>query len=132
LLQQILAEDPSFGQLPAEKDIQPSLKEKDRAYSWPPGETLAARLVSKRIRQSNMKKRKYKSGSREVRQVPFDEDTFKEICKKFHVHTSISRVISRADVPLFSRAEVNMGPDGDTQPAIGQFPCTPAYDSYDC
>jgi hypothetical protein len=75
--------------------------------------------VSKSNRKSNARKSKYKGGSREVRQVPFDEDTFKEICRSFHVHTSISRVISRADVPLFSRAEVDMGPEGDTQPAIG-------------
>jgi hypothetical protein len=54
---------------------------------------------------------------REVRQLPFGANTFRDICKKFYVHASISRVINRADTPLFSRAEVKMGSEGLNGPS---------------
>lgn len=57
------------------------------------------------------------AGTREVRHLPFEADTFETICKKMHIHGSISRVISRADVPFFSRSYVEMG----GQAAIGMF-----------
>lgn len=41
-------------------------------------------------------------GSRGLRTVPFERRTFETVSRVFHVHSSISRVISRADVPVFS------------------------------
>lgn len=96
--------------------------EKDRSYSWPKGEKIAADPIGKGEGPSEGSKRNFRGGTREVRQLPFEENTFRDICKKFYVHASISRVISRADVPVFSRAEVKMGPgdsDGPSHSAIG-------------
>lgn len=66
-----------------------------------------------------------KGGKREVRQLPFDEEIFREICAKFHLHSSISRVINRADVPMFSRSMLKMGADKEAEteglPAIGKI-----------
>jgi len=77
------------------------------------GEKIAAGPVRRSEMPSEGGKPNFRGGRREVRQLPFDEDTFRDICKNFYVHASISRVISRADVPLFSRAVVNMGGDSD-------------------
>ncbi|CZR52311.1 uncharacterized protein PAC_02188 [Phialocephala subalpina] len=58
------------------------------------------------------------SGRRSVRTLPFSKDIFRLITRKFYTHTSISRAISRADIPIFSSAEIEMGePDGPTYPA---------------
>lgn len=62
-----------------------------------------------------------KGGKREVRQLPFDQITFRDICDKFFVHSSIARVISRADVPVFSRSYITMnvgGSDAVGHPAV--------------
>lgn len=88
--------------------MKDKFNENDRSYSWPIGEKIAT--DPDKVAKGD--KRDFKGGRREIRQVPFDEDTFREICKRFYVHSSISRVISRADVPLFSRAEVKMGVKG--------------------
>jgi hypothetical protein len=59
---------------------------------------------------------------RSVRTLPFSKDTFKLITKKFYTHNSIARDISRADIPVFSSAEVQMGePDGPAYPAYGKL-----------
>ncbi|KAK1723675.1 uncharacterized protein BDZ83DRAFT_580335, partial [Colletotrichum acutatum] len=47
-------------------------------------------------------------GKREVRHLPFDQNTFRDICDRFFIHSSIARVINRADVPVFSRSFVTM------------------------
>lgn len=47
-------------------------------------------------------------GDREVRQVPFTKDMFREVCQGMFVCGSIARTISRADVPVFSRASVKL------------------------
>lgn len=47
-------------------------------------------------------KAKGNSGRRDLRTLPFDFDTFKLVTQSFRTHGSISRVISRADVPFFS------------------------------
>jgi hypothetical protein len=86
------------------------------------GEKIAADPARRSEMPSAGGKNNFRGGMREVRQLPFDEDTFRHICRKFYVHASISRVISRADVPLFSRAAVNMGggdSHGPGHPAIG-------------
>ncbi|KAK1624440.1 hypothetical protein BDP81DRAFT_109316 [Colletotrichum phormii] len=62
-----------------------------------------------------------KGGKREVRQLPFDRSTFRDICDRFFIHSSIARVINRADVPVFSRSFITMkqgGPDAAGQTAI--------------
>nr|XP_036583666.1 uncharacterized protein CTRU02_06305 [Colletotrichum truncatum]KAF6792809.1 hypothetical protein CTRU02_06305 [Colletotrichum truncatum] len=51
---------------------------------------------------------KARGGKRDVRQLPFEESTFRDICKRFYVHPSIARVINRADTSVFSRSMVNM------------------------
>ncbi|KAH8802628.1 hypothetical protein F5884DRAFT_802481 [Xylogone sp. PMI_703] len=49
------------------------------------------------------------SGRRNVRTLPFSKNTFRLITSKFYTHRSIARDISRADIPVFSSAEVRMG-----------------------
>ncbi|KAH6662530.1 hypothetical protein B0J14DRAFT_570895 [Halenospora varia] len=57
-------------------------------------------------------------GRRSVRTLPFSKDVFRLVTRKFYTHSSISRAISRADIPVFSNAEIEMGePDGPTYPA---------------
>ncbi|KAK8090364.1 hypothetical protein PG997_005325 [Apiospora hydei] len=51
-------------------------------------------------------------GQRYLRTVPFSRATFRQITDGFRIHGSISTVISRADVPVFSSTQVQM--DGDT------------------
>lgn len=53
-----------------------------------------------------------KSTRRGVRTLPFSPDTFKRVAEGMHTHGSIARVISRADVPVFSADRVKM--DGKT------------------
>lgn len=61
------------------------------------------------------------SGRRSVRTLPFSQKTFRLITKKFYTHSSIARDISRADIPVFSSAEVELGePDGPAYPAYGE------------
>ncbi|KAI1503340.1 hypothetical protein F5X99DRAFT_375787 [Biscogniauxia marginata] len=47
-------------------------------------------------------------GQRDTRVLPFSRGTFETITKGFWTHNSISRVINRADMPIFSVAEVKM------------------------
>ncbi|KAI0546394.1 hypothetical protein F4679DRAFT_575488 [Xylaria curta] len=47
-------------------------------------------------------------GQRQTRVLPFSRAAFSRIAKAFYTHRSISPVISRADVPLFSQDEVTM------------------------
>ncbi|KAK7949515.1 hypothetical protein PG988_016154 [Apiospora saccharicola] len=47
-------------------------------------------------------------GQRKLRTVPFSEDTFRRIIDTFHIHGSISTVVSRADVPVFQNTQVLM------------------------
>jgi len=59
-------------------------------------------------------------GRRSVRTLPFSSETFRLITKGFFIHGSVARVVSRADVPVFSGVEVDMGePDGPTYPSLG-------------
>ena len=60
-------------------------------------------------------------GRRSVRTLPFSKDIFSRITRDFYIHSSIARVISRADVPVFSSAEIKMeGEDGTSYPAHGK------------
>lgn len=47
-------------------------------------------------------------GQRSVRTLPFSEAIFRLISKHYHIHHSISSVVSRADIPAFFSAEVEM------------------------
>ena len=96
------------------------LNEKDRSYSWPPGEKIQASSGRGPSKSLGHKIR----GERELRHLPIDKETFRRLCTHFHIPSSISRVISRADVPLFSRDIVKMGPEdsyGSNQRAIGSY-----------
>ncbi|KAK8041734.1 hypothetical protein PG993_006257 [Apiospora rasikravindrae] len=57
-------------------------------------------------------------GQRKLRTVPFSRNTFRQITDRFYTHGSISSVISRADVPIFSNTQLNMrDPSRLTHPA---------------
>lgn len=61
-------------------------------------------------------------GRRSLRTLPFSQDTFRLIIRKFYVHNSIAKAISRADIPLFSSAQVEMGePEDRTYSAHGEL-----------
>ncbi|KAF2274430.1 uncharacterized protein EI97DRAFT_435263 [Westerdykella ornata] len=47
-------------------------------------------------------------GNRNLRTLPFSYETFKFIAHSFHIHGSIARVVSRADVPYFSSEKAVM------------------------
>lgn len=115
-LQQILARKASPGLSRIESDFRNNFIEKDHSYSWPMGEKLPVDPIKEDAGLSKGSQREFKGGTRELRQLPFELETFGAICKKFHIHSSISRVISRADVPLFSRAEVRIGPEDSKAP----------------
>ncbi|KAN0102708.1 hypothetical protein V8E51_011021 [Hyaloscypha variabilis] len=58
------------------------------------------------------------SGQRSVRTLPFSKDTFQLITSNFYTHSSIARVVSRADIPLFSSAEIQIeDKEGHVYPA---------------
>ncbi|TVY74477.1 hypothetical protein Focb16_v004623 [Fusarium oxysporum f. sp. cubense] len=48
-------------------------------------------------------------GQRNVRKLPFSEQSFRKIAKMFYIHDSIIRVVSRADVSEFSAVKLDMG-----------------------
>lgn len=52
---------------------------------------------------------------RSLRQLPFNEFTFKEICTALQVHRSIIRAITRSDVPSFGCERVTM-----VRPSLGK------------
>lgn len=59
-------------------------------------------------------------GHRSVRTLPFSEKVFRLIAERFYVHHSISAIVSRADIPSFSVAEVEMkDAEGSTHFAEG-------------
>jgi hypothetical protein len=59
-------------------------------------------------------------GKRGVRTLPFSKEVFELIAGNFYIHGSIARAISRADVPVFSHAEIQMKDlAGTSHPAYG-------------
>jgi hypothetical protein len=52
-------------------------------------------------------------GQRTLRNLPFSEKMFKRIAHEFHIHNSIIRVVSRADVSDFSGMKLEMGRQND-------------------
>jgi hypothetical protein len=57
-------------------------------------------------------------GKRNLRKLPFSDRTFTEIARRFYIHDSIIRIVSRADVSEFSAASLEMG----ESPANGMLP----------
>ncbi|KAJ0122627.1 hypothetical protein J7T55_003142 [Diaporthe amygdali] len=58
------------------------------------------------------------NGQRSVRTLPFTESTFRLISKRLFVHHTISAIVSRANIPTFSSAEVQMeGENGNIHTA---------------
>jgi len=68
-----------------------------------------ASLAEKNMPTSRLQGSPLGSGRRGVRTLPFSENVFRAITKRFYIHGSISRVISRADVQTFSCSQVEMG-----------------------
>lgn len=61
-------------------------------------------------------------GQRTLRNLPFSEKMFRTIAKEFHIHESIIRLVSRADVPDFAGMKLEMGQQSGTSfPAHGLF-----------
>lgn len=59
-------------------------------------------------------------GSRSLKVLPFSRETFLRIATKFHIHNSAVKTVSRADIPVFSSANVYMGErEGPRYPAYG-------------
>lgn len=118
LFAQLDAGAATFGHAKADTYFKESFNEKNRSYSWPDGKALSTSSGKVRERHD---KGGIRGGGRELRQVPFEREVFHEICQAFYVHSSISRAISRADVPLFSRADITItqdSPEGLEHPAI--------------
>lgn len=121
LFEQFAAGSASFGHTEADNLFKGSFNEKEHSYSWPKGESIAS---SRGLTRTKPTARNLLGGDREIRQVPFERDNFREICNAFFVHSSISRAVSRADVPLFSCIDITISQDsaGSTeQPAIGLY-----------
>ncbi|KAJ4249058.1 hypothetical protein NW762_012390 [Fusarium torreyae] len=58
-------------------------------------------------------------GQRIPRNLPFSDQSFRSITKKFYIHESITRVVNRADVSELSAVKVEMGEqNGRTMPAF--------------
>lgn len=53
---------------------------------------------------------------RSLLNLPFSQATFGKICKRFQVHNSVVRTLTRTDVPTFSCDNVDMG-----GPAFGEI-----------
>ncbi|RGP81740.1 hypothetical protein FLONG3_125 [Fusarium longipes] len=68
--------------------------------------------VAHREQESQMALRET-GGRRNVRKLPFSEHSFAKIAKKFYIHDSIVRVISRADVSDFSAVKLDMEKQDD-------------------
>jgi hypothetical protein len=58
-----------------------------------------------------------KNGGRNLRTLPFSRETFELLSKNFYTNDSIARVVSRADVPIFSSESVTM-----SQQAYSEYP----------
>ena len=112
MVQQILEGTAKFSSSRADTGFKDSFNEKNRSYSWPKNENIEA--IAPGGRRSSINTRHRHGASQDVRNLPFEKDTLRGICKKFFVHPSIVRAISRADVPLFSRAQVQMELDSES------------------
>ncbi|KAF5680154.1 hypothetical protein FCIRC_5864 [Fusarium circinatum] len=70
------------------------------------------------IKHASRTPRHKTSGLLDVKELPFSEQSFKDIAKRFYIHDSINRVVSQAAVSQFSAVKVDMGrQDGRCLPA---------------
>ncbi|KAJ0124309.1 hypothetical protein J7T55_005647 [Diaporthe amygdali] len=110
IIQRIETRRATFGQERADELFKSSFNEKRRSYSWPNGKQLTPGPNVSSKHEASLKETKGSArAGRGLRHMPFDKETFSEIGRKFFVHGSISRAVSRANVPLFSRARLSMG-----------------------
>ncbi|KAM5341701.1 hypothetical protein ACJ41O_014732 [Fusarium nematophilum] len=88
------------------------------------------RQAQQAVKPASLVEKPKGGGLRTLRTLPFSKDLFTKICTKFYIHDSIARVISRADIPAFSTAELDMGgPDGEKYPAfVYNFRSSNAWD----
>ncbi|KAF2265257.1 hypothetical protein CC78DRAFT_616160 [Lojkania enalia] len=70
-------------------------------------DTLARLEEKAQVPESNSRSNPA-NGRRSVRTVPFSKPTFERVTRAFHIHGSVARVISRADVPVFNCEKVHM------------------------
>ncbi|KAK8081321.1 hypothetical protein PG996_000102 [Apiospora saccharicola] len=90
-----------------EKMSRPADLEARLAKSGNPSRRLPQKSISNDFTE-NVITNTGAGGQRDLRKVPFSESTFRKITHSFFTHGSFSSVVSRADVPVFSHAEVNM------------------------
>ncbi|KAI0856034.1 hypothetical protein F4860DRAFT_494480 [Xylaria cubensis] len=64
---------------------------------------------------------------RGLRTVPFSRNTFEMITKAFYVHSSISRAISRADMPVFSHTGAVMEDEDGLKHEASIFNCRTSH-----
>lgn len=63
------------------------------------------------------------AGNSDLRKLPFSKDVFLDLARKFHIHNSILRTVSRADMSEFFNAEVRITlGDGTETPTYGMQP----------
>lgn len=61
------------------------------------------------------------AGNSAIKTLPFSRNVFLDLSRKMYIHNSILRTVSRADVPAFFNAEVEMELGvGNEAPAYGQ------------
>ncbi|KAI3391293.1 hypothetical protein diail_7624 [Diaporthe ilicicola] len=83
-------------------------------------EELAKKSASNNDLQAslNSKAKERSGGRRNLKVLPFSREVFLRIARKFSIHNSVVRTISRADIPVFSSADVYMGgQEGPRHPA---------------
>lgn len=68
----------------------------------------------------------WEGGQRALRVLPVTSERFARVAAKFHVHKSIVRTVSRADVPAISADEVLMADEeGKKWPSYGMLTDNP-------
>lgn len=69
----------------------------------------------------SQKEKQSGGGQRSLKVLPFSRDTFLQISRKFYMHRSAVRTVSRSDIPVFSSADIQMGEgEGPRHPAYGE------------
>jgi hypothetical protein len=65
------------------------------------------------------------TGNNDLKKLPFSRNVFLDLSRKMYIHNSILRTVSRADMPAFFNAEVEMELGvGNEAPAYGKSKCS--------
>ncbi|KAK5633815.1 hypothetical protein RRF57_009529 [Xylaria bambusicola] len=73
-------------------------------------------------RQNDEKQDSYSAAVRHsLRTIPFSRNTFELITRAFYMHSSISRVISRADIPVFTHTKAVMEDEHGSKHDVSVF-----------